>query len=210
MAAVWPALVAFAAAAALASAQEPEAARDAAEIARQAEQARPVTASVEPVTKRLEDERAAPCDSAASKNVPCFHALVVARKPEPPLAVALRDFTKAEAERAQAQARANGGFVSFDPVCAVKAGLKALKGRNDTYHLYWVHDRLGDHPELRDTLIDPAAYASAPEISFTFVRTIHGECEAIAAFRAALHTTRTPGAPAAGPRDAVPADAPRQ
>ena len=70
-------------------------------------------------------------------------------------------------------------LVSFDPVCAAKHALKAVKGKNDTYYLYRLRDASGEHVVLRDQKLEARAYQGSAE----FVGQFEGECAALVAFR---------------------------
>lgn len=71
-------------------------------------------------------------------------------------------------------------LASFDAVCAVKAAVKALKGKNHVYYLYRVGDPRGAHAALYDHKLDPAGYQGDVE----FLGRLDGECEALTAYRA--------------------------
>jgi hypothetical protein len=79
-----------------------------------------------------------------------------------------------------------------DPVCAAKAFVKGVKGKDDVYYLYRVTDRAGTRPILTDRPLDPAAFEGLAELRYELVEKIKGECKAIAAYRRAERETLRP------------------
>jgi hypothetical protein len=74
-------------------------------------------------------------------------------------------------------------FFTVDPTCVAKSALKRLKGKSDVYYLYRLQDASGERPVLTDRPLDPATYASHPEIRYELLGKYEGECAAVAAFR---------------------------
>jgi hypothetical protein len=161
--------------------------------------ARPISASVERLLKRLEEEEKPPCHRALSDKVPCFPVEVDTRAPEYSVAKSLQEFvpdgspspsrppTRAELapKRPGYVGPTTATFFSVDPTCLAKSALKKLKGKNDAYYLYRLRDRTGERPVLTDRPLDAAAYAAHPDLRYELIGKFDGECEAIAAYRQA-------------------------
>lgn len=132
----------------------------------------------------------APCGAADKAGVPCFPTSVDATGPRYSVADSIRAM-RFEAPPPKPRVILNGGLApsvgfGFDPVCAVKRLGKAIKGRNDTYYLYRVWDRVGPYVVLREKPFDPTAFQAVPEARYELLGEYHGECSAIAAYRAAV------------------------
>jgi hypothetical protein len=159
----------------------------------------PIRDSVDRAVERVVLAHQYPCDRADRLGVPCFPMAVEQEGPRFSVADALRRYragrgptpgrppTVAETlgQLSGAPLSASGG-VSFDPVCTAKNLVKRLSGRATTYHLYRMSDRRGDRPLLTDRPLDPNAYATHPDVHYEYLGKFDGECEAVAAWRAAL------------------------
>ncbi len=156
----------------------------------------PLRDSVEGVVDRYFEERTEPCKKLQDSGRPCFPSEVVKPVPDASVMESLGDIgsrtapspdrppTRDEMERYRSGFLSMGGtLASIDPICSAKSTIKKLKGKNDTYFLYRVTDALGDHIELRDRRLDPAAYWGVAEFRFQLLEEIHGECRAVAAYR---------------------------
>lgn len=142
--------------------------------------ARPLSTSIDQVVEKLEGTREDPCATAREAGLPCF-----------PTSVDVRSrYSVADDVRSW---RFDGGpapnakiGITFDPVCAVKGLVKAVKGRNDTYYLYRMWDRVGPQVVLRETPINPETWLAHPEVRYELLGEIRGECEALQAYRREL------------------------
>lgn len=151
----------------------------------------PILTAIEPAVEKWWAETREPCNKLINKGVPCFPVEVHADGPTvsvrdslwnlvgkaPPSKQSAPTLAEMAPMRPGSQTPTIG--VSFDPVCAVKAALKAIKGRNNTYYLYRLHDTGGEHVVMRDAKLDTKTYQGTAE----FLGEYHGECEAIQAFR---------------------------
>lgn len=130
-----------------------------------------------------------PCGSADKAGVPCFPTSVDATGPRYSVADSIRAMrfeTRAEPQTLGTIRLGPSAGVSFDPVCAVKRLGKAIKGRNDTYYLYRVWDRVGPYVVLREKPFDAAAFQGVAEAHYELLGEYHGECSAISAYRSAV------------------------
>jgi hypothetical protein len=156
----------------------------------------PIRDSVDGIVDRYFEERTEPCKTLQDSSRPCFPSEVVKQAPDASVEESLPDVgsrtapspdrppTRAELERYRSGLlSASGTLGSIDPICSAKSTIKKLKGKNDTYFLYRITDALGDHIELRDRRLDPAAYWGVAEFRFELLEEIHGECRAVAAYR---------------------------
>jgi hypothetical protein len=179
---------------------------------------RPIRDSIERHVERVlkSHERPCPPNAEGGEPVPCFPVSLEVEGPRFSVIDALRRFridgrdqrptpgvpTNAEL-RGQMGVPDVKGF-SFDPVCAAKSVARAFKGAPSTFYLYRFTDKDGERPLLRESKLDPAAYAARPDIHYEFLGQFDGECEAIAAWRKALRETRA----AAGARRSLLSDEP--
>ena len=156
----------------------------------------PLHDSVEGVVDRYFEERTEPCKKLQGSGRPCFPSEVVKPVPDASVEESLGDVgsrTAPSPDRPPTRDELEdyrSGFLSksaklfsVDPICSAKSSIKKLKGKNDTYFLYRITDALGDHIELRDHRLDPAAYWGVAEFRFELLEEIHGECRAVAAYR---------------------------
>lgn len=152
---------------------------------------RPILTAIDPAVEKWWVETREPCKKVINQGVPCFPVEVHAEGPTVSVRDSLWDLGgKAEPSKHSAptveemKAMRPGSQtptvgVSFDPVCAAKAALKGLKGKNDTYYLYRLHDTSGTRVVMRDAKLDAKTFQGSAE----YIGEFHGECEAIAAFR---------------------------
>jgi hypothetical protein len=194
----------------LASAQEPSPTPPVTEAPPLVGDPRPISASVEPAVEKAEAARRDPCKGVAVKGVPCFAATAekqgrVYSVRESILGLGAEDLKGGPAPDPFGPSR-NGGAgaprvtgVTFDPGCVAKSFVKKVKGRNDVYYVYLLHSPDGDRVEMRDSRIDPATFQGNVELLGRY----DGECEALAAFRAAQRQRDT-GAGAEVKPDATP------
>ncbi len=176
---------------------------------------RPVTESVEKVIDQIEEKQKDPCREAKAKGVPCFPVSTVIHGPEISVRQGLEEAVAAEPRsklppRDDMQRFRPGPvgqvipLVTFDPGCVGKSALKRLKGKNDTYYLYRVHDGHGARVEMYDHRLDPNAAQGNLEFLGKFV----GECDALAAYN--RESRRVPPAPARSPSPSpAPSGSPR-
>lgn len=182
---------------------------------------RPIRDNIERHVERVLKSHERPCPPNAEEGgapIPCFPVTLEVEGPRFSVIDALRRFridshdqrptpgvpTNAEL-RGQLGAPDVKGF-SFDPVCAVKSIARAFKGGPSTFYLYRFRDKDGERPLLRESKLDPEAYAARPDIHYEFLGQFDGECEAIAAWRKALRETRA----AAEGRRSLLTDEPRR
>ena len=168
-----------------------------------------ITESMERVVERLEALRQDPCLEALRKGRPCFPASTgLPGGPTASVRESLGQLGPADAwspdrpptvaemgpyrPGTPSRGTPNIASVSFDPVCAGKAVLKALKGKNNTYYLYRIRGPQGVRVALYDSRQNAATFQGEMELLGTF----DGECEAIAALR---HAERNPPKPAPSP-----------
>ena len=155
---------------------------------------------------RLEAERKDPCLKAAREKVPCFPARTDQKGFDASVrqSLGLPDETPDKpapggaptiAETMPYRPHPSKPLVSvtIDPVCAAKAGLKRLRGRNDTYYLYRMRDVHGERVVLFDHELDPTRVQG----DVAFLGKFDGECEAQVAYR--REQRRTPASPAPSP-----------
>jgi hypothetical protein len=152
----------------------------------------PLTDSVDRIVKKVEEEREAACAKAREAGVPCF-PVAIEKSARATLEEALnrvrQDKRPYKGNPGQSPLDLNRprerqlpvGGVGFDPVCAVRLLAKAIKGRNQTYYVYRVRDRGGEHIEMRDRPLDPKAYAQVAPFESELIGQYTGECEALAA-----------------------------
>lgn len=157
---------------------------------------RPIAASVDPVVKRMEEERLEVCRRSKEQGVPCFPVSVEAAGPEYSVAESLKHL-RFDGSPAPSRPPTHRELLAsqpwpilptaggFDPVCAAKALVKSLKGKNAVYYLYRVRDRTGERPILTERPLDPKSFEGIAGFEYELVRKIEGECEAIAAYRRA-------------------------
>ena len=134
---------------------------------------------------------ARPCTRAESEGVPCFPVSVEKQGPTVSVADAFRTW-KADTSKGAVPSNmpvtpygTPVGGVSFDPVCTGKSLLKALKGKNNTYYLYRVFDQSGEHAIMRDRPFEPGGHLAEVAFGYELIGKIHGECDAVAAWRKA-------------------------
>jgi hypothetical protein len=134
-------------------------------------------------------EHGQPCLPAQKEGLPCFPAQVEATPaPEESVAEALRRYKDDRPTNARLTLSPNGTpivGVSFDPFCAARSLVKAVRGKNDTYYLYRMWNHEGEHAVLRDRPIEMGMYGAVPDAVYEFLGRISGECEAVAAWRKA-------------------------
>jgi hypothetical protein len=152
---------------------------------------RPITDSVEKVVERLERERQEPCLKAARLNVPCFPVKAEKKAFDASVRESLgiplpagqqspdRPPTREEMADHRPTPTKPLASVTIDPVCAAKAALKRLRGRNDVYYLYRVRDVHGERVVLYDHRLDASRFQG----DIAFLGKFDGECEAQAAYR---------------------------
>lgn len=147
-----------------------------------------IAASVDRVVGEIEEARLAPCRLSAEAGTPCFSASVEAKAPVYSVASYLRELHFGKSGHS---ATGQGG-ITIDPVCSVKHVLKKLKKKNDTYYLYRVWDRSGEHAVMRERPFDPAVFQGIPEFHFELLGKVDGECAAVASFARADHLGSRP------------------
>jgi hypothetical protein len=163
-----------------------------------------IASSVDRVVQEVEDARLAPCRPSVDAGLPCFSAAVEAKA----------DYSVAEYLR-QLQPEGSGhsggpGGIAIDPVCSVKHLLKKLAKKNDTYYLYRVWDRTGEHAVMKEQPFSPDVFQGIPEFHFEYLGRVAGECAAVAAFsRADRHAPGDPAAPERGVAAAEAGSGPR-
>lgn len=153
---------------------------------------RPINDSIERVVRRLEEERKEACRKATEAGVPCFPVSTEVAKPDVSVRDSLRDLgpaSKPSPNRPPTLEEMRGyrpgpeglvvPFATFDPGCAARSAIKRLKGKNDVYYLYRVHDAHGPRVALYDRRLDAATFQGALE----FLGRFEGVCAAVAAFR---------------------------
>jgi hypothetical protein len=146
---------------------------------------RPIAEAVEPAVERYLREHD-PCFREAEEGIPCFPASVEARERVHSVAEALRNWKPdGSPEPGRGITTTPWGSavagVGFDPVCASKSALKALRGRNDTYYLYRVWDATGERAVLREKPLETGAYTMSL-LGYELIDEIKGECQAMKAF----------------------------
>lgn len=182
-------------------AERPEAAGESAveetTLARQG----PIAGSVDRAVDELIRRHFSSCGPAEGRDVPCF-PVSVERRWQYSVADSLehlkfddtptpgRPPTLSEMSGARPGPLSASGGVSFDPVCKGRQLWKAITGGSRTYHLYRVWDRDGEHAVLRDHAMAASEWGSAPRVHYVELGSFGDECEAIAAWRAALRETR--------------------
>jgi hypothetical protein len=162
----------------------------------------PIRSSIERVVERFIKEKGVPCP-ISDEAIPCFPVEVEAEAPRPAGSVAdsLRDLGPATAPTPgrpptlEEMALLRPGplspvaGVSFDPGCAARSAVRALKGLNDTYYLYRVSDGAGERIALYDHELDPTR---SPGHRLELLGRYEGECEAVAAYRRAERDNHQP------------------
>jgi hypothetical protein len=145
--------------------------------------------------------REAPCERASRAGVPCFPVDVEREGPRFSVADALRHYrtdgtpapgvpTNAELRQQLTGApRSAAGGVSTDPVCAVKSLVRWISGKPTRFYLYRLKDERGVRPLLADRKLEPSP---RPDLQYEFIGEFKGECEAVAAWRAALREDVAP------------------
>jgi hypothetical protein len=166
---------------------------------------RPVLTAIDLAVEKWWTENREPCRRSINRGVPCFPVEVRAEGPTVSVRDSLREIGTKEghsehrpptpAEMAPARPGpqstiATVAAMSFDPVCAAKAALKAVTGSNDTFFLYHLRDASGEHVVMRDQRLHAQAFQGSAE----FLGEFHGECEAVAAFRHEERRERPPAA----------------
>jgi hypothetical protein len=167
---------------------------------------RPIRRSAERQIEAVVRAHLEPCEVARRTGVPCFPVSIETEGPRFSVKEALRSYrpdgrpapgvpTNAEMQRQMSGApRSPSGGVSTDPVCAVKSLVRLFKGSPNTFFLYRTWNVSGEEqPLLTDHKLDPNAYAS-PALRYEYVGEFKGECEALAAWRAALRRSMAPPA----------------
>ena len=167
-----------------------------------ARRARPIHDSIDRVVDRVVEARLQPCNVAARQGVPCFPVTLEQEGPRFSVAEALRRYrgvgspapgvptrSEVQGQLSGAPQSASGG-VGVDPVCSVKKLFGKLSGT--TFYLYRTWDARGERPMLTDHPLDPKAYAANVDFQYEFLGKYSGECEAVAAWRAALRKATGP------------------
>jgi hypothetical protein len=141
---------------------------------------------VEPVLDKMEAER---CRRARELGIPCFPIDV---EPPPPDASVREMFEEyrpgAKLPRRPAPPEWSENrpmpapFLElghFDPGCALKNVVRAIKGQANTFYLYRMRDRYGLRVGLTDRKIEAASFQGELE----FLGRFDGICDALAAYR---------------------------
>jgi hypothetical protein len=144
---------------------------------------------VEPVIDKLEEEERERCRKALEQGIPCFPVDVEPRPPDASVREMFEDYkppgklprrpTPDEWREGRPLPAPFLSLVSFDPGCAAKSALRALKGRPNTFYLYRMRDRHGMRVALSDRKVDAETFQGDLE----FLGKFDGECDAIAAYR---------------------------
>ena len=149
--------------------------------------------------------RNALAEAARRQGISCFPVSIEQEGPRLSVKEALRSYrpdgrpapgvpTNAELQRQMSGApRSASGGASIDPGCTAKSLLRSIKGRPDTFYLYRTWNGSTEQPLLTDHKLDPNAYSSLPSFRYEFLGEFKGECEAVAAWRAALRAQTPPG-----------------
>lgn len=188
-------LVALGLAAAPAAAQEgPPASTE--RVEEGAAEDRPIAASVDVAVDRTLQRRGADCPAPGPDQKPCFPASVEVPAKRFSVIDSLNRWNPAEGPAENSGALRPGSDpgtatagASFDPVCAVRALKKLLKGRNDTYYLYRVWTPSGETAVLRDRPLGSSAYTRSL-LGYELIDEIHGECSALKAWLRAQREAR--------------------
>ena len=164
--------------------------------------ATPIRDSIDRVVEAVVLKHLRPCDQAERQGVPCFPMSIEEEGPRFSVAEALRRYrgtgspapgpptvAEIQSQMSGAPQSASGG-VGFDPGCTVKKLFGKLSGT--TFYLYRTWDARGERPMLTDHPLDPKAYAANVEFQYEFLGKYSGECEAVAAWRAALRKATGP------------------
>lgn len=164
----------------------------------------PIRSSVDRQVEAVVRAHLQPCEAAHRKGISCFPVSVEIEGPRLSVKEALRSYrpdgrpapgvpTASEMQRQMSGApRSASGGVSVDPACAAKSLLRLFKGGPGTFYLYRTWNGEKEQPLLTDHKLDPNAYASLPSFRYEFLGEFKGECEAIAAWRAALRRAQAP------------------
>jgi len=144
-----------------------------------------IASSVEPAVERYLREHA-PCFREREEGIPCFPVTVEARDRVYSVAESIRNWKPDESPGSGAGMTTTPwgsavGGVGFDPVCATRSALKALRGENDTYYLYRIWDTTGERVLLREKPLESGAFTMSL-LGYELVDEITGECQALKAF----------------------------
>jgi hypothetical protein len=162
---------------------------------------RPIAESVGPAVDAYIRERMKPCGTPGKDGVPCF-PVTVERKWQYSVADSLNHL---EFDQRTSPDRpptvdemkgirpgplsAYGNFVTFDPVCKARQLFKIVAGTSRTYYLYRTWDATGEHVTLRDRPFEAERFDPTPRFRYVPLGSFTDECEALAAWRAALRET---------------------
>ena len=165
---------------------------------------RTIAESIEENVERVLREHEEPCERSAREGVPCFPVSVEVKGERFSVAEDLRRFrtdgrpAPGAPTNAEVHSRLSGGLplapggVGGDPVCAVKSLVRSLKGGSNTFYLYRLRSSRGEHPLLTDRRLDPQALLATPGVTYEYLGTYSGPCEAVAAWRKTLRETTPP------------------
>ncbi|HEX9188705.1 MAG TPA: hypothetical protein VGB87_16615 [Vicinamibacteria bacterium] len=164
--------------------------------------ATPIRDSVERAIDAVVLKHLQPCRRAREQGVPCFPTSVEEEGPRFSVAEALRRYrgkgspapgpptvAEIQSQMSGAPQSASGG-VGFDPGCTAKKLFGKLRGT--TFYLYRTWDARGERPMLTDRPLDPTRYAANVGFQYELLGKFSGECEAVAAWRAALRRATEP------------------
>ena len=164
--------------------------------------ATPIRDSVERAIDAVVLKHLQPCGQARRQGVPCFPTSVEEEGPRFSVAEALRRYrgtgspapgpptvAEIQSQMSGAPQSASGG-VGFDPGCTVKKLFGKLRGT--TFYLYRTWDARGERPMLTDRPLDAKRYAANVDFQYELLGKYSGECEAVAAWRAALRKATEP------------------
>jgi hypothetical protein len=179
----------------------------------------PIRRSIERQVDAVVRAHLRPCEAARRQGISCFPVSIEQEGPRLSVKEALRAYrpdgrpapgvpTNAELQRQMSgAARSASGGVSVDPACTAKSLVRRIRGRPDTFYLYRTWNGGTEQPLLTDHKLDPNAYSSLPSFRYEFLGEFKGECEAIAAWRAAMRAQASPpgeNGPAEPPADPKP------
>jgi hypothetical protein len=157
----------------------------------------PIAASIEPVVAhRLRLDLGEPCPATLDASVPCFPARVevaAGDRVDSPLEALRKETFDGGAPAPRTPNGSATGGIRFDPVCAVRSLVKGIRGKNDRYYLYRVWSATGEHALLRETPFDPKDPVERPGLRYELLDEIHGECQAVAAWRKANREAEASG-----------------
>lgn len=164
--------------------------------------ATPIRDSIDRAVEAVVLKHLRPCGRSEQQGVPCFPMSVEEEGPRFSVAEALRRYrgtgspapgpptvAEIQSQMSGAPQSASGG-AGFDPVCTVKKLFGKLSGT--TFYLYRTWDARGERPMLTDHPLDPKAYAANVAFHYELLGKYSGECEAVAAWRAALRKATEP------------------